>query len=251
MSEDKIRKLLKEAPFSFLGTVERARRRDDGRRPGRQAHRGRAASTRCSTRPTRSASSPGRRSPSSSPRRREGGPAVHVLRRTGSRSARASPSPRSAGVSAAQTRPHLARAARRAPRRSPTSRPRSTRSSLREHAAEATAVVVGRVTALEKARPARPQRARHGRVEGDDRGVPGREGTDQAGHRDRGALREQPRRPVAPGAEAEGRAGGALPPPRARPDATARSAKYQLSHPEDLQPAQQPRSPHGERGLRR
>jgi hypothetical protein len=235
MSEDKIRKLLKESPFSFLGTVERVGAATTGEVPidkrtavvevDQVLHAPEAFSQLAGTRITVQLAADAK----------EGqqytffanglsygtGLAVSEIGR----------------VTAAQTMPQLARAEAAGGAPFADLQAEIDAEKLRDHAAEATAVVVGRVTKLEKVGP--PTMSEH------DKDL--WRATIEVQQTEKGRLR--------PGTDIEVLYANSLdvqwhqvPKPKAGQEALfllhapARAersfGKYEIQHPEDLQPAQ-------------
>ena len=236
MSEDKIRKLLKEAPFSFLGTVERVGAATTGEVPidkrtaivhvDQVLHAPEAFSQLAGTRVTVQLAADAK----------EG--QQYTLFANGLSYGTGLAVSELGRVTAAQTRPHLARADAAGAAPFADLQADIDAEKLRDHAAEATAVVVGRVTKLEKVSP--PVLSEH------DKDV--WKATIEVSQSAKGRIR--------PGSEVEALYANSLdvqwhqvPKPKAgqealfllhAPDKENRSlGKYQLLDPEDLRPAQQ------------
>lgn len=151
MSEDEIRKLLKEAPFSFLGTVERVGAATTGEVPidkrtavvhvDQVLHAPEAFSHLAGSRITVQLAADAK----------EG--QQYTLFADGLAYGNSLAVNEVGRVSAAQTRPHLARAEASATAPFADLQAEIDADNLREHAKEAKAIVVGRVTKLEKAGP--------------------------------------------------------------------------------------------------
>jgi hypothetical protein len=235
MSEDKIRKLLKDSPFSFLGTVERVGAATTGEVPidkrtaivhvDQVLHAPEAFSQIAGTRITVQLAADAKEGQQytffASGLAYGASLAVSELGR----------------VTAAQTRPHLARADAAGGAPFADLQAEIDAEKLRDHAADATAVVVGRVTKLEKVSP--PVLSEH------DKDV--WKATIEVSQAQKGRIR--------PGTDIEVLYANSLdvqwhqvPKPKAgqealfllhAPDRADRSlGKYELMHPEDLQPAQ-------------